>query len=234
MLSDLKKELNKLANKEKAKLCLRFFKTKKGEYGEGDKFLGISGPDQRKLAKKYQDINFSDLQKVVCSPLHEYRQTSFLILVYKYQAAKEEKTKKEIFNFYIKNHKGANNWDIVDITTPHVVGQYLYEFGHDTSLIYQYAKSKDMWERRIAILATYAFIRNNIFDHTLKISEILLHDQQDLIHKAVGWMLREVGKRDETVEESFLKKYYQIMPRTMLRYAIEKFEETKRLKYLKK
>ena len=233
MLNDLKKELNNLANKEKAKQCLRFFKTGKGEYGEGDRFLGISGPDQRNLAKKYRDISFTDLQKIIASPFHEYRQTSFLILVYKYQFTKEEKQKKKIYDFYIRNHKYANNWDIVDISTPHVVGNYLYEYSSQKDILYKYAKSKNMWERRIAILATFSFIRNNSYTDTLRIATMLLNDKQDLIHKAVGWMLREVGKRDLKIEEKFLKKYYRMMPRTTLRYAIERFEEAKRKKYLK-
>jgi 3-methyladenine DNA glycosylase AlkD len=233
MLELLKNDLQKLADKKRAKQCLRFHKTGKGDYAEGDKFLGITGPDQRLVAKKYIEIKLPDLQKLINSPWHEHRQTSFLILVYKYQKAKDDKIKKQIFDFYIKNRKYANNWDLVDVSTPHVVGNYVLEFNKNKNLLYKYAESKNLWERRIAILATFSFIRDNKFEDTLKISKILLNDKHDLIHKAVGWMLREVGKRNQKVEEEFLKKYYKKMPRTMLRYAIEKFEETKRQKYLK-
>jgi len=245
MLNKLKKDLQKLADPEKAKILQGFFKTGKGQYGEGDVFLGITVPEQRKVAKKYLGISLSELEKLIHSKIHEYRLTGFMLLVYKYQRqakaeknlsgeAEEAKTedKKKLFNFYLKNRKHANNWDIVDVTAPKVVGVYLLNNPDKRKILYKYAKSKDLWEKRIAIVSTMTFIRAGQFDDTLKISEILLNDKHDLIHKAVGWMLREVGKKDQMIEEKFLKKYYKQMPRTMLRYAIERLEETKRKDYL--
>jgi len=234
MLEKIKKDLQKLSSKKRAKQCLRFVKVGKGEYGEKYIFAGIKTPDQRVLAKRYININLSDLQKLIISPTQEYRQTALLILVYKYQKAKTTKEKTMIYDFYIKNHKYIDSWGLVDVSAWHVVGQHMNEFPQKKNLLYDYVKSKDLWERRIAIVSTFAFIRQNQFTDTLKISKILLNDEHDLIHKAVGWMLREVGKRDQQIEEEFLQKYYKQMPRTMLRYAIEKFPENLRQKYLKK
>ena len=233
MLNNLKKDLQNLANNKKVEIDQRFFKTGKGQYGEGDAFIGITVPNQRKIAKKYIDITLVDLEKLVKSKIHEYRLTGFMLLVYKYEKTKDEKLKKQYYDFYIKNRKFVNNWDLVDITTPKIVGAYLLINSDKKDILYKYAKSKDLWERRISILTTFAFIRAGKFDDTLKISKILLNDKEDLIHKAVGWMLREVGKKNQKVEEDFLKKYYKKMPRTMLRYAIERFEENNRQKYLK-
>ena len=230
-LNKLKKELNSLANKKQALILQKFFKTGPGEYGEGDIFLGIKVPVQRQAAKKYSALSLKDLQVLLNSKIHEYRLTALIVLVNKYQ--KEENTGKEkIFNFYLKNYKNINNWDLVDLTAPKIVGDYLVNKPRD--ILYKLAQSNNLWKKRIAILSTYAFIRNNDFKDTLKISEILLNDEHDLIHKAVGWMLREVGKRDIMAEENFLNKYYKAMPRTMLRYAIERFSESKRKFYLKK
>jgi 3-methyladenine DNA glycosylase AlkD len=231
MLNQLKKDLKKLANPEKAKILQRFFKTGKGEYGEGDVFLGITVPEQRKIAKKYSGLPLSETQKLLSGKIHEHRLTALLILVIKYKKA-DDTDKKKISHFYIKNFKHINNWDLVDLSSEKILGDYLLE--KDKSLLYRLAKSKNLWERRIAVITTFAFIRNNQFNDTLKISGLLLNDRHDLIHKAVGWMLREIGKRDQEVEEKFLQKYYRKMPRTMLRYAIEKFDEKKRQFYLKK
>lgn len=231
MLNQLKKDLQKLKNPQKAKILARFFKTGKGEYGEGDVFLGITVPQQRKVAKKYPDLTLKQLQNLLSSKIHEYRLTALFILINKYRKA-DEKDKKEIFNFYLQNTKNINNWDLVDASAEYILGDYLSEKNKTT--LYKLAKSNNLWERRVAIMATFKFIKNNRFQNTLKIAKILLKDKHDLIHKAVGWMLRETGKRDRKAEEIFLKKHYQKMPRTMLRYAIEKFPDNKRKFYLRK
>jgi 3-methyladenine DNA glycosylase AlkD len=230
MVKKLKRDLQKFANQEKAKILQRFFKTGKGEYGEGDVFIGITVPEQRKVAKKYQELSLKQLQGLLSSKYHEYRLTSLLILVIKYANA-DESGKREIADFYFKNTSHINNWDLVDSSADKIIGDYLLE--RERSILYKLAKSENIWERRIAIMATFRFIKNNQFKDTLKISELLLRDDHDLIHKAVGWMLRETGKRDMAVEEAFLKKHYKNMPRTMLRYAIEKFDREKRRTYLK-
>ena len=237
-LLELKKEIKKRANPLKAKLLQRFFKTGKGQYGEGDIFLGLMVPVQREIVKKYQDLSLINIQKLLNSKIHEERLLALLILVLQFKKAdkkwfsfaKASEDKKRIFNFYLKNTKNINNWDLVDLTAPNIVGQFLLD--KDKKILYKLAKSQDLWEKRIAIIATFTFIKNHQFKDTLKIAEILLNDKHDLIHKAVGWMLREVGKRDLVAEEEFLKKHYKKMPRTMLRYAIEKFLENKRRKYL--
>lgn len=228
-LEQLKIELNLLKNPEKQKILSSFFKTGKGQYGEGDIFLGIPVPQQRKVTKKFFNISLNDLQELLNSRIHEYRLTALLILVEKYKKANNE-TKSSIFNFYLKNTKNIDNWDLVDLSAPKIVGEFLSD--KDKSILYKLAGSINLWERRISILSTFTFIRNNSFDDALKISQLLLKDNHDLIHKAVGWMLREIGKRDQNIEEKFLKKYCSKMPRTMLRYAIEKFDEKKRKYYL--
>ncbi len=229
MLDQIKKELTKLGNPEKAKNLSRFFKTGKGQYGEGDIFLGIPVPEQRKVAKKHIDLSLTDLQELFRSKIHEYRLTGLLILVLKYEKA-DNLEKTEVFRFYLKNTENINNWDLVDLSAPKIIGDYL--INKKTAILFELAKSNNLWERRIAILSTFKFIKNNDFKDALCISELLLHDEHDLIHKAVGWMLREIGKRDQEVEEKFLIKYYMEMPRTMLRYAIEKFGKNKRKFYL--
>jgi 3-methyladenine DNA glycosylase AlkD len=229
MLDQIKNDLLKLSNSKKAKKLSRFFKTEKGQYGEGDIFLGISVPEQRKVAKRYHYIPLNDLQDLLSSKIHEHRLTALLILIIKYGKA-DISGKEDIFRFYLKNIEYINNWDLVDLSAPKIVGDYLYN--KDTSILFKLAKSNNLWERRIAILSTYKFIRNSDFKDTVNISKLLLHDKHDLIHKAVGWMLREIGKRDQRIEERFLNKYHTQMPRTMLRYAIEKFDEKKRKFYL--
>lgn len=230
MLNQLKKELKQIADPARAKHESRYFKTGKGEYGEGDIFLGIDTTLKRKLAKKYFELPLEDVQYLMTSKFHDYRFIALIILINKYNKA-DEKLKKKIFNFYLKHTKYINNWDLVDVSAPNIVGEYLID--KDRKILYKLAKSKSLWEKRISILATFRFIRENDFKDSLNISEILLNNEHDLIHKAVGWMLREIGKKDQKTEEKFLKKYYKVMPRTMLRYAIEKFEENKRKSYLK-
>ena len=229
MLEKLLQEIEKLANPTKAKNHYRFFKTGKGEYGEGDKFYGLTVPEQRTLSKKYKNLSLEELQKLIKSPWHEHRSLALMILTLQYPKADEER-KKIISDFYLKNAKRINNWDLVDISAPKIPGEYLFD--KDKAILYKFAKSDNLWERRIAMMSTYGFIKKNKYKDALTIAEILLNDEHDLIHKAVGWMLREIGKRDQVLEEKFLLKYYKIMPRTMLRYAIEKFEEKKRRWYL--
>jgi len=229
MINSITEEINNHADPKKARLLSRFFKTGKGEYGEGDIFLGLVVPIQRKIANQFKNLSITNIQKLLNSKIHEYRLIALIILTIQYKKFDESK-KRIIYELYLKNTVNINNWDLVDLTAPHIVGGYL--LNKDQSILFDLAKSKNLWERRIAILSTFTFIRNNKFKEALKISKILIKDKHDLIHKAVGWMLREIGKRDLQTEELFLKKYYKIMPRTMLRYAIEKFPETKRRYYL--
>ncbi len=224
-------EIQALANKEIAKHSLRFFKTSKGEYGYGDVFLGVRTPQIRLIAKKYIDISTADMKTIIKSKYHEERLLGLIILVNKYSKAKDEKVRNQLYKIYVSSFKYVNNWDLVDVTCPHVIGKHL--MNKERSILYSWAKSNDLWTKRIAIVSTHWFIRKNDLDDTFKIAEILLNDEHDLIHKAVGWMLREAGKRDLEKEEIFLKKHYKNMPRTMLRYSIEKFPEPKRQKYLK-
>lgn len=226
-LGKIKKEIRLVSDAKRAKNLARFFKTGKGCYGYGDKFIGLTMPQIHSLAKKYKDISVADIENLVCSPIHEERMLALIIMTLRYQ-----KEKGKFYKLYIKNRKYINNWDLVDVTCHKIVGDYLLEKPRD--ILYKFARSKNLWEKRIAIISTAKFIQQKDFTDTLKIAEILLHDPHDLIHKAVGWMLREVGKRDKGVEEAFLQKYYQKMPRTMLRYAIEKFPENERREFLEK
>lgn len=226
---DVEKTLKTKANKVKAQLLSRFFKTGKGEYGEGDVFWGINVPEQRNIAKEFMSIPLDEVQKLLQNPVHECRLTALLILTYRYPKA-DEKEKKTIFNFYIKNTKYINNWDLVDVTCHKIVGEYLYE--KDRKILYRLAKSKNVWEKRIALISTFYFIRQNDFSDSMKIAEMLLNDKHDLIHKAVGWTLREVGKKDENVLHDFLKIHTKKMPRTALRYAIERLPGEFRSHYM--
>ena len=229
MLLQLKKEVQKQANPKKAKILQRFFKTGKGQYGEGDIFLGLTVPQSREVVKKfYKEISLKETEEILHSKFHEERLIALLILVRKYEKNSEQREK--IFQIYLKNTAWINNWDLVDLSAPNIVGDYLLE--KDKIILYKLANSEDLWERRIAILATFYFIKNNRFAETLEISKQLLEDKEDLIHKAVGWMLREVWKRDNNAAEDFIKKHYNEMPRTTLRYAIERMEEGKRKNYL--
>lgn len=227
----VKSELKKLGSPEKKEILQRFFKTGKGEYGEGDIFLGIMVGDQRNVAKKHTELPIEEVKKLLQSKVHEHRLVALMILLEKYKKA-DEKGRKKIYDFYLKNTKYVNNWDLVDLSAHKIVGEYLVNKPRHT--LYKLAKSSDLWERRISIVSTFAFIRDNEFEDSLKIAELLLNDKHDLIHKAVGWVLREVGKKDLAAEEKFLKKYHKVMPRTMLRYSIEKFDEKKRKFYMRK
>ena len=227
-----------LANKEIAEHSQRFFKTGKGEYGESDIFLGIRVPVLRKLVNKYRGISLEEVSKSLHSKFHEERLLAVLILVHLFKnrsgTLDESGTydgQKQIYNLYLDNIEFINNWDIVDISAGNIVGAYLHQ--KDKALLYRLVYTDNLWERRISIISTFYFIRQNEFDDTLKIAEILLNDKEDLIQKAVGWMLREVGKREIEIEEEFLQEHYMKMPRTMLRYAIEKFPETRRKMYLR-
>ncbi|RMD48895.1 MAG: DNA alkylation repair protein [Ignavibacteria bacterium] len=223
-------EIKEIGNPEIANHSQRFFKTGKGEYGEGDKFLGIRVPQIRKFVAKYHTLEIKEIVEILHSEYHELRLFALLTLVKKFSKCKDEICKKGIFDTYLDNTKYINNWDLIDTTAPQIIGGYLMNKGRN--ILYKFAKSDNLWERRISIISTFQFIKANDFGDTLKISEILLNDSHDLIHKAVGWMLREVGNRSISTEEEFLKKYYKNMPRTMLRYAIEKFPEEKRKAYL--
>ena len=229
-LTEIKKEIKKSANPQKAELLQRFFKTGPGEYGEGDIFLGIMVPVQRSIAKKFKQLPLKDLKELLYSDRHEERLISLLILVEQFRKG-DDQLKEEIFTFYHLHRKRINNWDLVDLTAHIISGSYLMD--KDKTILYKLADSKNIWDRRIAVLSTFHFIKNNVFDDALCIAEKLLIDKHDLIQKAVGWMLREIGKRDINTEEGFLEIHYKKMPRTMLRYAIEKFPEKKRLAYLK-
>ncbi len=229
-LSELRKILKKEANPSQAKILARFFKTGKGEYGEGDEFLGIKVPLSREIAKQFKDLSLEDIKELLYSPPHEERLISLFILTDQFRKA-DDKKKKIIYDFYLKNTKQINNWDLVDLSAERIIGAYLLD--KDKKILFKLARSKNLWERRIAIMSTFYFIKNGVFDTTLKISKMLLQDEHDLIHKAVGWMLREIGKRNLIEEEIILKKHYKIMPRTMLRYAIEKFPEKRRQAYLR-
>ena len=229
-LLKIKYDLRICSNKQQAKILQRFFKTAPVEYAQGDIFLGVKVPILRSLAKQYQDLEFNETLQLLKSPIHEERLLSLLIFILKYRKAGSLE-KEKIYKTYLKYSRYINNWDLVDVTAKHIVGAFLTD--KDKGILYKLANSDSLWERRIAILSTFHFIENNDFGDTLKIAKILIADPIDLIHKAVGWMLREVGKRDRICEERFLKKYCQVMPRTMLRYAIERFPQSKRQAYLR-
>jgi 3-methyladenine DNA glycosylase AlkD len=209
--------------------CQKFFKTGKGEYGEGDVFLGVRVPELRKLAKTYKHISTYDITHFLKSKYHEERQFALFVMLNQFKKA-DDKTKESIFQLYLNHTSHINNWDLVDATAHEIVGGFLFD--KDRRILYKLVQSSDLWERRIAMIATFYFIKRNDFNDALKIAELLLPDTHDLIHKAIGWMLREIGKRDLKTEEAFLQKYYSDIPRTTLRYAIEKFLSNKRKQYL--
>lgn len=224
-LADAKAELARMADPAKAQVLQRFFKTGKGQYGEGDVFIGVTVPLSRQVAMKYAGISLEDVKGLLYSKIHEERLVALMILVQKSKADLEG-----VARFYIDNISQVNNWDLVDLSSPLILGAYLEM--RDRSILYRLTASDKLWERRIAIIATQHFIRKGDFADTLKISEMLLGDTHDLMHKAVGWMLREVGKRDLAAEEGFLKRHIKKMPRTALRYALERFPEEKRRAYM--
>ena len=226
---DARRALRSHADSERAKGAERYFKTGKGEYGEGDVFVGVAVPPCRRIAKAFRDLSLDECEKLLVSKIHEERLVALLILVAK-MARADEKEQKRIFDLYLRLRRHVNNWDLVDTSAPFIVGSYLFD--RDRRILETLARSKNLWDRRIAMLATFSFIRKDDFADALAIAERLLDDDHDLIHKAVGWMLREIGERNRTVERSFLDRHASRMPRTMLRYAIEKFPEPLRKSYL--
>ena len=226
-------ELKALANPSRAFGLQKFFQTAKGQYGEGDVFLGLTVPEVRKVASKYKDLSFPEIEKLTSSRFHEFRLCGLVILTLQFKSSKEASDQQKIFNFYMKQAKAGyvNNWDLVDVTAP-IIGAYLVGQKDPYPFLEKLSRSKSLWERRLAIIFTFAFIRAGELDPTIEISQRLLKDDHDLIHKAVGWMLREVGKRDIQILREFLNENAQDMPRTMLRYAIEKLSETERRKWL--
>ncbi len=227
---EIQEELARLGNAQQAVILQRFFKTGPGEYGEGDRFRGIRAPVLRKLARKYRQVPLAEAADLLRSEFHEDRLLALFILIDHYYKG-EGGVRSNIHHLYLEHTTFVNNWDLVDASAPHLVGHYLGDRAKDP--LTRLAASSVLWERRIAIMATFAFIKEGDFDETLRIAGLLLADREDLIHKAMGWMLREVGKRDMTVAEAFLRAHHQEMPRTMLRYAIEKFPEARRQAYLK-
>ena len=223
------KRLKELARAEIAQQSQRFFKTGKGQYGEGDRFLGIRVPALRKLVREYQGMSLQEIQKLLNSPFHEARLFALLLLVHQFKKGASAK-QEQIYRLYLDNTRNINNWDLVDSSAPYIVGPFLEN--RDRQILCKLAKSSDLWERRIAIMSCFYFIRQNDYSDTLILAEQLINDPHDLIHKATGWMLREVGNRDRQVEVDFLNRHYQDMPRTMLRYAIENFSPPERKAYL--
>jgi 3-methyladenine DNA glycosylase AlkD len=231
VLKDLLKELRSAADPEKAEVLQRFFKTGKGQYGEGDVFIGVNVPRIRKVAKKYSSLTEKEVLELLSSKIHEERLVAVLILVSWFEKG-DAKRKEAIYRLYLDNTEYINNWDLVDLSAAKIVGAFLFDKPRD--ILYKLAESESLWERRISIIATFHFIRKGQCEDTIEISQVLLDDRHDLIHKAVGWMLRETGKNcSEKTLTGFLKKHYKKMPRTMLRYSIEKFPVEVRKNYMK-
>lgn len=229
---DARAALKQFARVERAVVSQRFFKTGAGQYGEGDVFIGVNMPDTRKVARRFKNLELSEVQKLINSDIHEERMCGLVILVCAYEKA-EELQQKEIYEMYLRNvYAGrVNNWDLVDVTTPRIVGEYLADKPKD--ILYELAHSDNLWQKRVAVLAVFAFIKRGETKDAVMIAEILLRDTHDLIHKAVGWMLRELGKRaGEEYLRSFLDKHAHVMPRTMLRYAIERLSPEQKLRYM--
>ena len=222
------RQIKRLASPARAKILSRFFKTGPGDYGEGDKFAGLTVPQTRQLAKKFSELLFTDLSKLLNSKIHEERLLALLILVGRYE--KNESEQEKIYRFYLQHAKQVNNWDLVDLSADKIVGRHL--LGRSIDPLLKLARSKNLWERRMAVVATFQFIKHGRFQPTLKIVKILLSDEEDLIHKACGWMLREIGKRNRPALENFLKSHILHMSRTTLRYAIEHFKPPQRRRYL--
>lgn len=227
---EIRKEIRRQASPTRAHVSARFFKTKKGEYGEGDIFIGLTVPQCRILANQFLPLSLTQIKKLLASKIHEERMIGLLILVRRFETG-SEKERTSIYNFYLNHTRFVNNWDLVDLSADKIVGVYLYKKSH--SILYTLVVSKNIWERRIAIIATFAFIKQGEYRPTLDIALKLLQDKHDLIQKAVGWMLREVGKKcSKAVLVDFLKQHAHIMPRTMLRYAIERFPDRERKRFL--
>jgi 3-methyladenine DNA glycosylase AlkD len=229
--ADIRRELKSMAEPDKAAIMQRFFKTGPGQYGEGDIFIGVMVPQSRRVARKFCQLPLGEVRTLLYSHIHEERLVALLILAWSYSISSSREKEEEIVKFYLDNIKQVNNWDLVDLSAPNILGAHLVD--RDRRLLYRLATSENVWKRRIAIVATHRFIRNGDFSDTLKIAKMLLQDRHDLIHKAAGWMLREVGKRDAAAQEAFLEKHWSVMPRMMLRYAIERLPESKRCRYKK-
>jgi 3-methyladenine DNA glycosylase AlkD len=229
------KAIQGLASPTQARHLQRFFKTSKGEYGYGDVFLGVTVPQIRKISNEYRDLTLPQIDKLMASKFHEVRFCGLVILTLQFKSSSDSIVHKKIFDFYLKQVKAerVNNWDLVDVSAP-IIGQYLIGSRSSNQLLVRLARSKSLWQRRVAIVFTFAFIRQGIPQPTLLVAQELLRDEQDLIHKATGWMLREMGKRNPIELRRFLEKNVSVMPRTMLRYAIEKFSESERKKWLLK
>lgn len=230
------KELKKYASAERKESNEWFFKTGPGQYGEGDKFIGVRVPHIRLVAKKFLDLDFAEITKLIKSPIHEIRLAAILILVESNKQAvktKDRVLQKKILDFYLKHRAQVNNWDLVDLSVHKILGQAILDGLISNKILYKYAKSKILWERRFSIIATAIFISRGDIDDCLKLSKVLLKDKEDLMHKAVGWMLREAWKKDADRVEKFLITNYKNLPRTALRYAIERMAETKRKRFLK-
>ncbi|MFA7628552.1 MAG: DNA alkylation repair protein [Candidatus Dojkabacteria bacterium] len=244
--NNILKDLKKVSSRERAVNSSRFFKTGKGEYGEGDLFIGIRTPEIRKISKKYLgDLKLGDLDFFLHNKIHEYRLFALITLTYMYHrtgkikdCSKRKEQREKIYKYYLENKRWINNWDLVDISAPKIVGAFLQKEGadregrKDRSILYELVERNNLWEQRIAIVSTYTFIRQGDFKEILEFSKRLITHEHDLIHKALGWMLREVGKKDEAVLKTFLEDYANKIPRTMLRYSIERLNEKERQKYL--
>lgn len=233
-MSIILKELKRYASSKRKKSNEWFFKTGKGQYGEGDKFIGVSNPDVRTVVKKFDQLSFLDIQHALNSTIHEERLAGILILVTQYKRTKSNTERLNVTNFYLRNLKRVNNWDLVDLSAYKILGQAILDGIIKVNILDILSDSKNMWERRVAIIATMAFIREGRFSTSLRIAKKLIDDKEDLTHKAVGWTLREVWKRDNELCEKFLLSHYSSLPRTTLRYAIERMKENKRQKFLKK
>ena len=227
MTSQIYNALVTRSDEEKKIVLPRFFKTGKGQYGEGDKFLGVTVPNIREVAKEFKDVNFDVIKELIHSPWHEMRMCALMILVNN----SKKSVSKEIFDFYISQTKHINNWDLVDLSAPQIVGQFLLDKDRDT--LYKLTESDLLWDNRIAIVSTLTFIRNNDLDDTYRLSLKMMLHKHDLMHKAIGWMLREAGKRDSKRLYDFVMANKSIMPRTMLRYSIEKFDKSTRLELMR-
>ena len=226
----VERALREKMNPEKAAFFPRFFRTGPGEYGEGDKFIGVIVPDQRSIAKTFKRISLTEIERLLASPIHECRLTGLFILVGQFEKAQTDGERKTIYDFYIANVDRVNNWDLVDSSCHKIMGPYLFERSRKPLL--QFARAKHLWKNRIAIVTTYYFIRRDDLETTIEVAETLLNHKHDLIHKAVGWMLRELGKQNEQMLLRFLQRHIEVMPRTMLRYSIEKFPKSRRAQIL--
>ncbi|HUW05109.1 MAG TPA: DNA alkylation repair protein [Williamwhitmania sp.] len=234
-LKHVKEELSQLKNTKKDIASLeKFFQVFPGGYGEGDQFIGVSVPNQRKVAMvHFKTISIASLEYLLQSPIHEHRLTALFMMVKRFEKAKDDKTKQEIANLYLTHLEFVNNWDLVDSSAPYILGPYLF-YTEQSDILYNLAKTSHLWKQRVAMLSCFYYIRKGEYEHPISLATMLLHHKHDLMHKAVGWMLREIGNRDLAIELAFLEQHVTQMPRTMLRYAIEKFPEDLRKNFLQR